>query len=127
MPRSGPCAPANPAAKRVAAAKPPKPVKTAEDRRRETDTIRAKLAEFGFAAQDLQEVERLMLDFEDQGWGSTREHRLPHLGVSLLVQLSTQPRIASFVRLRPLRGRSSAAAPFTPGSRTTSTPAPPAS
>ena len=125
MHRSGPCAPANPA-KRVAAAKPRKPVKTAEDRRRETDTIRAKLAEFGFAAQDLQEVERLMLDFEDQGWGSTREHRLPHLGVSLLVQLSTQPRITSFVRLRPLPGRSSAA-PFTPGSRTTSTPAPPAS
>jgi hypothetical protein len=79
-----------------------KPIKAPEARRREAETIRSKLAEFGFPAQDLERVERWLLEFEEQGWGCTHELRVPHLGVSLLLQLTTQSHITSFVRLRAL-------------------------
>lgn len=75
-------------------------LKDKETRAREADMIRAQLNHVGFPAAELQDIEKDLHDFVEQGWGCTRTYRMPHLGVSVLLQLSTRTHSTSYARLR---------------------------
>lgn len=81
-------------------AKPPKPRKDADARRREARLIRTQLQDLGIPDQDLEPVGAALDEFVDRAEGVTRTFKLPHLGVAVLLQLSMQPHVVSFARVR---------------------------
>lgn len=82
-------------------AKQPKQTKTDDARRREAELIRAKLRdELGITEDALVQVLRALDEFADKGWGCTQTFKVPEYGIVVLLQLSTQPHISSFARVR---------------------------
>lgn len=79
-----------------------KPVKDPSSREAEVRLIRLKLGEFGFAEDDLTGINRALDEFVTAGIGVTQKFKFRHLGVEVLLQLSTQPHITSFARLRKM-------------------------
>ena len=78
-----------------------KPVKEASVRRREAEMIRAKLDDLGLAEEALRRgIIPALEDFVDRGWGSTTTHAFAEYKCSVLLQLSLQPHITSFARVR---------------------------
>lgn len=86
-------------AKAAKAAKPAKAAKAEEVRRREAEMILVQLGDLGFPDETLSGIRRALDDF-CQGWGSTSTHAFPDLGVTVLLQLSVQPHVTSFARVR---------------------------
>jgi len=80
--------------------RPSKPVKSREVRVAEAVAIRRQLADMAFPAQDIQDMAAALSEFVSAGQGVTRTFKLRHLGVDVLLQLSMQPHITSFARVR---------------------------
>lgn len=86
-------------AAKAKAVKAAKPVKTEDVRRREAEMILVQLGDLGFPDDALSGIRRALDDF-CRGWGSTSTHAFPELGVTVLLQLSLQPHVTSFARVR---------------------------
>lgn len=80
--------------------KTPKPP---EVRRREAEMIRVQLEGLGFPESALESPNKVLEEFVTKGYGSTTTHRLPDLGVAIMLQLSMQPHVMSFARLRKIK------------------------
>ena len=95
-----------------AAKKRVRAVKDEAVRRLEADTIRAKLDDLGMADEALgRAIQPALEDFAVRGWGSTAAHTFPEYNIAVLLQLSLQPHIPSFARVRRLGAAATAAAP----------------
>lgn len=79
-----------------------KPVKSPEARAREAEMIREQLDQLGFPEEALRAPRGVLEAFRDEGRGATEEFRYPDLGVSVVLQLSVQPHVVSFARVRRL-------------------------
>lgn len=77
-----------------------KPAKQEEARAREAEMIRVQLEDLGFPEDDLKPIKEALQTFVDRGEGWTETYKLPHLGVEVLLQLSMQPHVVSFARVR---------------------------
>lgn len=82
--------------------KAPKPVKDAAARQREAEIILVQLQDLGFPDVELARPAALLRAFAEQGVGATETFRYDGFGVEVLVQLSTQPHVTSFARVRRL-------------------------
>lgn len=81
-----------------------KAVKTAEARAAEALLIESQLSSFGFPADEVLDAPRAALRaFAADGVGSTTMQRLPALGVSVMLLLSTQPHVTSYARVSKLK------------------------
>lgn len=77
--------------------------KAPEVRRREAEMIRVQLEDLGFPESALDAPKKVLEEFADKGYGSTTTHRLPDLGVAVVLQLSMQPHVMSFARLKKIK------------------------
>lgn len=77
--------------------------KAPEVRRREAEMIRVQLEGLGFPESALEAPNKVLEEFVTKGFGSTTTHRLPDLGVAVMLQLSMQPHVMSFARLRKIK------------------------
>lgn len=82
---------------------PAKPAKRPEARAKEAEMILIQLEDLGFPAQDLEDVRQALEAFVRDGTGWTHTYKRRHLGVEVLLQLSTQSHVTSFARVRRLR------------------------
>lgn len=80
-----------------------KPRKSAEKRAAEARMIRVQLEDFGFPSEALATILTDLEEFSVGGESLTKEYKLRELGVTVLLQLSVQPHVTSFARLRKLR------------------------
>lgn len=77
-----------------------KKVKDQASRRREAENILVQLQDLGFPDELLEKPVQALRDFVDQGLGVTQTYKHPEMGVELLLQLSLQPHVTSFARVR---------------------------
>lgn len=89
-------------------AKPAKQLKDGETRRREAEMILGKLEDIGIPVDALRPIAGALEEFVDRARGSTTTHKFPEYGVTVLLQLSVQPHITSFARLRRTPARQGA-------------------
>lgn len=82
---------------------PRRALKDQEARRREAEMIRSKLDDLGIAEEALRRgIVTALEDFAERGWGSTTTHSFPEYSICVHLQLSLQPHITSFARVRRL-------------------------
>lgn len=79
-----------------------KRVKDEAARRREAKMLMGQLEDLGFPEETLTSVRAALEDFATEGYGVTRTFPFREFGVSVLLQLSTQPHVTSFARVRKM-------------------------
>jgi len=104
--------------KKKTTARAARPVKDREARAAEAEMIRGQLDDLGFPAYDADPLHKALRDFADLGYGTTEKHSFPHLGVSVTLQLSTQPHIVSYARVSRLAGAGTGRVTTAPGTTT---------
>jgi hypothetical protein len=77
-----------------------KPVKAGEARAAEAALILRQLQDLGFPDEDLRLPREALAAFADRGEGMTDVYKYRHHGVEVRLQLSTQPHVVSFARVR---------------------------
>lgn len=79
-----------------------KPSKAREDRAREAEMIRRQLDDLGFPEESLKGIMATLEAFVEEGVSATQTFKFRDLGASVLLQLSMQPHVISFARVRRL-------------------------
>lgn len=79
-----------------------KAAKSEEARAQEARLIAIQLQDLGVPEEDLAAMKAALRVFADEGVGHTQAYKLRHLGVEVLLQLSTQSHVVSFARVRRL-------------------------